>query len=162
MTVEWRVVTKPEDIQKVAKLADEIWSEHYNEILVPGQIAYMVEKFQSPSAITRQIEDGYEYQLCLCDGQPAGYYAIQPQGTEMFLSKIYIHKNFRHKGLARQAVGEIVKKSKGCDSIFLTVNKYNAGSIAAYEAMGFETTDQAVTDIGNGYVMDDYIMTKQL
>ena len=48
-----------------------------------------------------------------------------------------------------------------CKSISLTVNKYNTDSIKAYEKMGFEKIDSVVMDIGNGYVMDDYVMKKE-
>jgi RimJ/RimL family protein N-acetyltransferase len=49
-----------------------------------------------------------------------------------------------------------------CKSIDLTVNKYNTNSIKAYEKMGFEKIDSVVMDIGNGYVMDDYVMKKEV
>jgi hypothetical protein len=42
----------------------------------------------------------------------------------------------------------------------LTVNKYNTSSIKAYLALGFSVTDAVVTDIGEGYSMDDYVMEK--
>ena len=42
--------------------------------------------------------------------------------------------------------------------MYLTVNKGNELAIRAYEGTGFETIDAVVTDIGEGFVMDDYIM----
>ena len=49
-----------------------------------------------------------------------------------------------------------------CAEISLTVHKSNDRSIKAYEGMGFRTTEEAVVDIGGGYVMDDYRMAKPL
>jgi len=46
----------------------------------------------------------------------------------------------------------------GKDYVFLTVNKNNRPAIRAYEKNGFAITDSVVTDIGQGFVMDDYIM----
>jgi RimJ/RimL family protein N-acetyltransferase len=46
--------------------------------------------------------------------------------------------------------------------IELTVNKYNSSSIQVYEKMGFVTVDAIVQDIGNGYVMDDYVLEKSV
>ena len=37
------------------------------------------------------------------------------------------------------------------------MNKYNADTIAVYEKLGFELLRSEVTDIGNGYVMDDFV-----
>ena len=37
----------------------------------------------------------------------------------------------------------------------LTCNKHNTHSLDVYKKWGFEKVDEDVTDIGNGYVMDD-------
>ena len=43
-----------------------------------------------------------------------------------------------------------------------TVNKHNDLAIRAYRAKGFQTIDAVETDIGNGFVMDDFIMEKRV
>ena len=53
-------------------------------------------------------------------------------------------------------------KNYGKGSVYLTVNKHNEHSIDVYKHKGFEITDSVVTDIGNGYVMDDFIFQKNL
>jgi ribosomal protein S18 acetylase RimI-like enzyme len=45
--------------------------------------------------------------------------------------------------------------------LFLNVNKYNS-AIQFYHKIGFEIAKEEVIDIGNGFVMDDYVMEKQL
>ena len=45
----------------------------------------------------------------------------------------------------------------GLRAVYLTVNKGNARAVRAYEKFGFIRTDGTVTDIGGGYVMDDYV-----
>ena len=42
------------------------------------------------------------------------------------------------------------------------MNKHNAAAIAAYRNCGFVTREEVVVDIGNGFVMDDYVMAKPL
>jgi hypothetical protein len=51
-----------------------------------------------------------------------------------------------------------IAKEHNKTSIRLTVNKYNNTTIKAYEKWGFSTINDVVTDIGNDFVMDDYIM----
>ncbi|WP_338086520.1 GNAT family N-acetyltransferase [Negativibacillus massiliensis] len=161
-TIKLQQVTDKEQICQVAQLADEIWHEHYQNILSPEQIDYMVERYQSVQAITEQLEQGYHYLLALEDGQPCGFCGYHRETDRMFLSKIYIRKDFRRRGIASAFLKQVTEESQGLAAIYLTVNKHNAGSIAAYQHFGFETIDSVVTDIGHGYVMDDFIMQKSL
>lgn len=160
-TVRFLPATQPEQVQKMCDMAARIWQEHYTPIIGAAQVAYMVERFQSVSAVTRQMQcEGYEYFLIEYDGQTAGYMGIQPADGKLFLSKLYLDVSFRGKKLARRALEFLITicKERGLSAVWLTVNRYNDGSIAAYRALGFQTIRTAVADIGNGYVMDDYIM----
>ena len=47
----FEAVLDEKQMQKVASLAEDIWYEHYGRLLGEKQIAYMLEKFQSVSAI---------------------------------------------------------------------------------------------------------------
>ncbi|MCI8360429.1 MAG: GNAT family N-acetyltransferase [Clostridiales bacterium] len=153
-----------QQIDRTAKLAGEIWREHYGAILEPGQIEYMLQQFQSPAAIARQIEEGYRYFLLKAEGRPAGYLAVKPEGERLFLSKLYMAKECRRRGFASQALEYLcgLCKRDGHKTIYLTVNKRNHGSIAAYGRLGFSKAREQTADIGNGYVMDDYIMERQV
>ena len=146
-------------IQAIADLAAVIWAEHFTPIIGEKQVAYMVDKFQSYPALTQQIQDGYEYYQFFDDGEFCGYCGIHPEGGKLFLSKLYIRKEFRGRHLATK-VFEFLKvlcKERGYSVIWLTCNKHNSNSLAVYEKKGFKKIDEDVTDIGNGYVMDDYI-----
>ena len=104
--------------------------------------------------------------MAFWEGKLAGYLSIKPDeaAKEVFLSKIYIEKSFRKKGIAKEFINMLkdLYRKPQFNNIWLTVNKYNKGSIAAYQKMGFEIVDEMVTDIGNGFVMDDYKMRLEL
>jgi ribosomal protein S18 acetylase RimI-like enzyme len=51
-----------------------------------------------------------------------------------------------------------ISRQRNLTSIWLTVNRYNENTIAVYKKKGFETIRTQVADIGEGYVMDDYVM----
>ena len=53
-------------------------------------------------------------------------------------------------------------KERGLKKIWLTCNKYNANTLAIYNHLGFVITDAQMADIGNGFVMDDYILTYEI
>ena len=160
--IEFKKVEENEaDIKILAQLASKIWHEYWNGKITNAQIDYMLDKFQSEHAIPKQIKnENYVYFYIIQDGQKAGYFALAPQNDYLFLSKIYIGKDYRYKGVGAQAFEFIKKfaKEKNHNKIRLTVYKYNSNSIAAYRKWGFEITDSIVTDIGCGFVMDDYVM----
>lgn len=157
-------VESEEELLLTEKLADIVWREHYIPIVGKAQIDYMLEKFQSVSAMTQQIKDGYLYYLIYDEDEPAGYFAIQKRDNSLFLSKLYVLSQWRNRGLARQAMAFIEDHARRekLDNISLTVNKENHGSIKAYLQMGFENVGPVVADIGRGYVMDDFKMLKSL
>jgi len=148
-------------IDELADFAGAIWREYWTDILKPGQTEYMIEKFQSSKAIKNQIEnERYSYFYIMCDGVRAGYTGMSVKQDYLFLSKLYILKNFRHKGIASAAFPLITDfaVANRRSRIILTVNKYNSHAISSYKKFGFKEIDAVVTDIGSGYVMDDYIM----
>lgn len=85
---------------------------------------------------------------------------VRPEEDALFLSKLYIHSGSRGRGYARQALNFLIQRCKkyGLTKIWLTVNRNNLNTIAAYKKMGFQIVREQVADIGNGFVMDDYIM----
>lgn len=158
-------VTTLEQIIKIAELANVIWKEHYEPILGRKQVEYMLEHFQSVAPITEQINtDGYQYYILTCYGGDAGYLSIHKEEEALFLSKFYIAKKFRGRGYAHRVISFLEDYCYGnrLNKIRLTVNKYNDSSIAIYESLGFIKSGTQVTDIGEGYVMDDYVMEKRL
>ncbi len=152
---------KQEEISQLAELASEIWHEYWTQILTPEQIDYMVENFQSEKAIRNQYKnENYTYYFIQEDEKNIGYFGFSDKKDYLFLSKLYISKDYRHKEIGGKAFEKIkqIACEKGYTSIQLTVNKYNKNTIAAYDKWGFKTIDSVVTDIGQGFVMDDYIM----
>ena len=164
MTVtEIKRVESQKDIMITVKLAKEIWYEHYTPIIGAKQVDYMLGKYQSEGAVSKAIGDGYTYCIAFLEGKPAGYFAIkEDDGT--FLSKFYVCKNNRGMGIGRSMLEWIENECRIIKSkrIWLTCNKYNAETIQKYIHMGFIIIDSIVTDIGNGYVMDDYVMEKKI
>lgn len=164
MKISVREVLGNKHIKKVEQLADEIWTQHYTPIIGIDQVNYMLENFQSFEAIEKQIFEGMNYFLLFFEGEPVGYMASKPQGGDMFLSKIYVLSKMRGKGIGGFAMNYLETRAKkmGCRNLSLTVNKNNTDSIRAYEKLGFINVRPLQTDIGKGFIMDDYFMRKQL
>ena len=163
--VDFMKVNSPDEVIRVADIADVVWREHYKDILSEEQIEYMIDKFQSPSAIRSQmVNDNYEYYLLDNDEAYIGYVAFVKEQDAIFVSKVYLLSQFRHKGYGQTVIEKIkeIAKQDGLARLWLTVNKNNVNSIKAYEKYGFEKKDSTITDIGKDFVMDDYIMELQV
>ena len=111
MAIQLIEVQTPQQIKTVAELADEIWHQHYQGILKPDQIDYMVEHFQSEAALTEQMRQGYRYLLAIDSesNTPCGFcgYHREEENGRMFVSKIYIRQSFRRRGIAGQFLQEL-------------------------------------------------------
>ena len=161
-TTEIRPAKSDSEIQDIAILAEEIWHQHFTPIIGKEQVDYMVDKFQSYPAIKAQIEhDGYEYFQIYRSHAMAGYTGIHQEADALFLSKLYVKKEFRGCHLATEAFQFLVNlcRERGLSKIYLTCNKHNDNTLAIYDHLGSKITDEQVADIGNGFVMDDYILT---
>ncbi len=154
----------PNEIETISKLAKEIWLEHYVPIIGEKQVEYMLDKFQSYDAISKTLSEGEKYYIVEEDGLPRGYFGIIEKGKKVYLDKIYILKDCRGKGLGREVLGfiENYATERNIRCIYLTVNKRNAHSIDAYKKYGFVTESAIISDIGGGFVMDDYQMYKYI
>ena len=161
----FRPVESPQDQERLAELAGSIWHEYWPALIGEAQTDYMVERFQSLPAIRRDIaESAYEYWL-VCDGDRVVGYTVgraEPETGRFFISKIYLKAQERGRGYARRVVEfyDALCRERGLHAMYLTVNKGNVLGVRAYKGTGFETVDAVETDIGHGFVMDDYIMER--
>jgi GNAT superfamily N-acetyltransferase len=164
-TIQLLLVCTATQIAEVARMAREVWNEHYVPLIGQAQVDYMVAKFQSPEAMQTQIDAGYEYFQIQHSGESIGYAAIRHDVAEarVFLSKLYVLAAHRKFGAGRQTLEllERMARERGATHLWLTVNKGNP-SVRAYERLGFKIVDAMVMDIGGGYVMDDYKMEKEV
>lgn len=157
-------VSNIELIYSVSAVADEIWHEHFDPIIGEAQVDYMLEKFLSPDALTEQINSGYQYYLFSYEYTFAGFAGVHKENGSLFLSKLYVHPEFRGKGIASYMFHQFIEMCKKNDlsKIWLTCNRHNTNTLEIYEHWGFRKVREEVTDIGNGYVMDDYILEYEI
>ena len=156
-----------EKAAELAELAREIWTEHYTPLIGADQVNYMLTKFQSAENIINDVSaGGYRYFIVYDGRKPIGYFAVRPEtgSNALFLSKFYLEKGSRGRGISRIMLDRIKKiaEETGSEHIWLTVNKHNETSIRIYRKLGFRIVEDIVTDLGGGFVMDDYRMRLDL
>lgn len=155
---------KNSEFQELSVLATEIVKDHFDPLIGKEQNDYMIALFQTPEAIKKQMENGYQYYWVIEDGDKAGFFAIFPKEGKMYLSKFYVHKAFRGRHLAKKMMTYIFNETRkqNLPAVFLNVNKGNTEPIHIYQHYGFKVIREEKNDIGNGFFMDDYVMECRL
>lgn len=150
--------------KEIAGLAKEIWTECFTDMLPKGQTEYLIEKLQSEEAILEQMAEGYIYDPIFFGERNVGYSAIKVEEDRVFISKIYILKSFRGRGLAYERFTEIeaIARDLGKPNLYLSVNRSNEPAMRFYRSMGFFIEDKVDKDAGGGFFLNDYIMGKLL
>ena len=151
-----------EDIPLIRKLAAESWQAAYHRILSQQQIDYMLGiMYSEDELISHFAHPQYHYILICKEGTAAGFmgYELHHEERTAKLHRLYLIDRFKGLGLGKYAVQYLKKASEdaGDRRIILNVNKNNPAR-RFYESEGFRIYDEGVFDIGNGYVMDDYLM----
>ena len=82
----------------------------------------------------------------------------------MKLHKLYLLPELHGRGLGSRLLQHVESEVRAGAGrrLILSVNKRNTQAIAAYRRNGFVIAESVVTDIGGGFVMDDYVMAKEL
>jgi diamine N-acetyltransferase len=155
------------DLPAISGLAGVIWRACYPGIITHAQIDYMLARMYSPDVLRDEIcSQGIRYDQLLVDGKPAGFASYGPASGPgvMKLHKLYLLPEMHGHGLGSLLLQQVEREVRAGAGrrLILSVNKRNARAIAAYQRNGFVTVNSVVTDIGGGFVMDDYIMAKDL
>lgn len=155
------------DLAPLIALARETWYQHYPGIITVAQIDYMLAQRYGEAYIRAQIDTGSAWWDKLeVDGRLAAFASYEPGGGPgaVKLDKIYVHPRFQGRGLGSALLAHVERMSalRGCQRVWLQVNKNNVSSIAMYKRIGFRVADSVTVDIGRGFVMDDYIMEKDI
>lgn len=156
-----------EHIPVIQTLSDIVWPHTFKEILSADQISYMMNMMYSTEALDKQMDIlNHHYLLAQEDGQYWGYlaYELNYKGTfSTKIHKIYVLPTSQGKGLGRIFINSVKDLAirNGNTSLLLNVNRFNK-AIDFYQRMGFEIIDNEDIDIGDGFLMEDYVMSKKL
>lgn len=156
--ITFEQITTREQCLRLKEFATCISREYFAPITGTEMVDYMMDKFLSPDVVMREISENYEFAFAFYDGDMAGYYAVAREGEALFLSKLYVHKSFRGKGIGSAMFDRIKSIAQGSRYIYLAVNKKNLPSLAIYKKWGFVIHESVAADIGGGFVMDDYVL----
>ncbi len=153
------------DIQKISAVA---WPHTFKDILSEKQIAYMMHWMYSDESLREQMEKQHHRYVLAKEGEEfVAYLSYEPncENTgKTKIHKIYILPSHQRKGIGKRLFDFVLTQARenGEKAVYLNVNKNNRNAIAFYQRLGFYRAREEVNDIGNGFVMDDYVYEKPL
>ena len=153
------------DAGLIQQLASQVWKHTYGNILSPQQLDYMFEMMYSIPSLHQQMgPDKHQYFIAYNDNKPCGYISIEQENKQLFhLQKIYVLPDAQGSGAGRFLMETAFNYIKSlCPhppcTIELNVNRSNKAK-QFYEHMGYKVVRSGDFPIGNGYYMNDYIMS---
>jgi ribosomal protein S18 acetylase RimI-like enzyme len=153
-----------EELAVIRELSQQIWPVAYGAILSGAQIDYMLDQMYSLSSLTKQVQAGHYFLLASNESGAIGYASGSLESEKIIkLQKLYVHQNSQRRGIGCSLLKEMISYglSKACSVMELNVNRYNQ-AILFYQVQGFKIKEAVDISIGNGFFMNDYIMSKTL
>jgi len=152
------------DIPVLRSLAQTIWRAGYPSIISGEQIEFMLDWMYSEEQIRAEMERGITWEVIEdAEHAAAGFLSFQVEpDARVKLNKLYVLPELQGRGIGRRALSRVIEKARalGARAVWMQVNKANVRAIDAYKKAGFRIAQEAVFDIGHGFVMDDYLMEK--
>ena len=157
----------PTDVEALVSLARVVWQEAYAEIITQAQIDYMLEqRYNRPRLRAELTTAGVWWDKATVDSHFVAFASTLLTDTsgEMKIDKLYVAPERQRLGLGGRLIDHLSERAlaQGCTTLILAVNKRNERAIGAYSKHGFIEREAVRVDIGNGFVMDDFIMAKSL
>jgi len=155
-----------DEIELIRSLAYKIWPITFKEILSREQIAYMLNWMDSSEKLWEQMNSGHQFFVLELENKEVGFMGIEKnyQGLKTLrIHKIYVLPEIQGKGIGKKMIdfAEKLAISYDCSAINLNVNRYN-NAVDFYKHIGFSIAKTEDIDIGNGYLMEDYLMEKEV
>jgi N-acetylglutamate synthase-like GNAT family acetyltransferase len=152
------------DIVLINQLAHAIWPSAYSKILSAHQLNYMLELIYNETSLQKQFNEGHHFLIVEEDKKPIAFADYNQLKDDVYkLQKIYVLPDQQGKSVGKlliKYVTNLVKKEGG-KTLLLNVNRHNKAK-QFYEHIGFKVISEEDIDIGEGYFMNDYIMSYQL
>ncbi|MDR2285742.1 MAG: GNAT family N-acetyltransferase [Sphingobacterium sp.] len=151
------------DIPAIQSLAAEIWPITFKDILSQEQISYMMDFMYSDHALTQQIEkQDHQFLLAQKEKNNIGYLSFElnyKSDTKTKIHKIYLLPATQGQGVGKRMFEEVTRIAlqHGNNTLSLNVNRDNS-AVDFYKRIGFHITGEENIAIGNGFLMEDYIM----
>jgi ribosomal protein S18 acetylase RimI-like enzyme len=151
----------------IRDIANEVWPVAYGAILSAAQLEYMMEMMYSLPSLLKQVTDKKHHFIVAKEDEVCLGFAsfeFNFNGTNKTkIHKIYVYTHQQGKGIGKHLIDFIANQATvgHQQALVLNVNRNNS-ALHFYQQIGFAIQGEEDIDIGNGYLMEDYIMEKSI
>jgi ribosomal protein S18 acetylase RimI-like enzyme len=156
------------DIKQIQNIVHITWPITYGAILSKEQLDYMLDLFYSDEALTLQYNKKEQLFYMIYEDQSnnIGFIGIEHHYNGEAVTKIhkiYLLPETQGKGIGKKVIDEIgiLALNNNSKKLLLNVNRFNT-ALGFYKKIAFEVKEEVDIEIGNGYLMEDYVMEKPL
>lgn len=159
-------ILKPHELEIVKDLAYRIWPLTYGNIISQEQMNYMLGWMYSLETLEANFKNNHTYFCISSNGVEVGFLDVEtnhPKNENMKIHKIYVLHEEHGKGLGYNLMlkARDFAKQNNMNTMSLQVNRNNP-AIEFYNRFGFEIIDEQDFEIGNGFYMNDFVMSYKI
>ncbi|HCO66430.1 MAG TPA: GNAT family N-acetyltransferase [Dysgonomonas sp.] len=163
------IVANTEHSRIIWDIAVVTWADTYKNILSKEQMDYMLDMMYSPGALEEQMNRlGHHFYLIKEEKSPhwqgfVSYEYDYKESNSTKLHKLYVLPECHGLGMGRILIDKVCEDARrhGNESVLLNMNRNNE-TLGFYKHLGFEIIAEEDIDIGNGYLMEDYIFERKV
>lgn len=152
------------DINTIQEIALPTWKVAYQDILSEEQMEYMLNMMYSTESLREQLADKNHIFLLACeDGDTLGFVSFEIGLTNVKLHKLYVLPQQQGRKIGELLIKEVEQRTADAkrNAVQLNVNRFNK-ALNFYIREGFQVIEEVDIEIGNGYLMEDYILEKKV
>lgn len=156
-----------EHFSSIRAIAEEVWPVAYSAILSGPQLAYMMDMMYSNPSLQKQVDEKQHHFIIAKENEePLGFasFEFNYEGTRTTkIHKLYIYTHHQGKGIGKQLIDYVSSEAKNAQQniVSLNVNRNNS-ALNFYQRLGFTIVKEEDIPIGNGYLMEDYVIEKPI
>lgn len=154
------------DIPTIQEMSNIVWPVTFADILSEEQIGYMMQMMYSSESLTEQMTtQNHNYILAHQADEYLGYLSFEYNVENEYckIHKIYILPTAQGLGVGKKLIEYVKQEAVASkeNKLRLNVNRYNK-ALDFYKHLGFSILKTEDIDIGNGYLMEDYVLEMKL
>jgi diamine N-acetyltransferase len=165
--VELKTATS-EDWSIIRDIAYATWPRTFGELMSREQLEYMLSLIYSEESLKHQMDHlNHHFILSLHNNIPVGFASYEfnyKSEAQFMIHKVYLLPQSQGLGIGKKIFTYLTELAKSSNQKRLRLKLFykNDKARTFYQHHGFTIAGTETTDIGNGYIILDDVMIKEI